>query len=105
MYKIAVMGDRDSITGFTALGLDVFAEDTMDQSILVLHRLVETGYAVIFITERLAHELGDELKKYHDRPTPVIVPIPGITGNMGMGMKAIGEAVEKAVGSDILADT
>ncbi len=105
MHKIAVMGDRDSITGFTALGLDIFAEESMDQSILVLHRLVESGYAIIFITERLAAELHEDLKKYRDRPTPVIVPIPGITGNMGMGMKAIGEAVEKAVGSDILADT
>ena len=105
MYNIAVMGDRDSITGFTALGLDVFPEESMDQSILVLHRLVETGYAVIFITERLAEELAEELVKYRDRPLPVIVPIPGITGNRGMGMKAIGEAVEKAVGSDILADT
>ena len=26
MYKIAVLGDRDSIYGFAALGLEVFAE-------------------------------------------------------------------------------
>lgn len=24
MYKVAVMGDKDSVMGFTALGIDVF---------------------------------------------------------------------------------
>lgn len=105
MLKIAIMGDRDSITGFSALGVDVFAEDAVDNSVLVLHRLIENNYAIIFITEHLAAQLSDEIKKVSLRQLPVIVPVPGITGNMGMGMKAIGEAVEKAVGSDILADT
>ena len=27
MYKIAVLGDRDSVLGFRALGLDVFFAD------------------------------------------------------------------------------
>ncbi len=105
MNKIAIMGDRDSITGFSTLGIDVFAQDAMDSPLLVLHRLIENKYAIIFITEHLASQLSDEIKKLSERQFPVIVPLPGITGNMGMGMKAIGESVEKAVGSDILADT
>ena len=28
MYKIAVLGDRDSVMGFKALGLDVFPAET-----------------------------------------------------------------------------
>lgn len=105
MNKTAILGDKDSITGFSALGIDAFAENAEDNPAHILHNLVENGYSVIFITEQLAARLSDDIKRYSLRPVPVIVPIPGITGNMGMGMKAISEAVEKAVGSDILADT
>jgi len=104
MYKIAAMGDRDSIYGFSSIGMDIFPEDSMDSPVLTLHRLVDSGYAVIYITEALAVKLEPELEKYRHRQLPVIVPIPGITGNTGMGMKAIGKLIEKAVGSDILAD-
>ncbi len=105
MYKIAAMGDRDSIYGFSSIGLDIFPEDMMENPVLTLHNLVDSGYAVIYMTEKLAVQLESELERYRDRQLPVIVPIPGITGNHGMGMKAISQSVEKAVGSDILADT
>jgi len=105
MYKIAAMGDRDSIYGFSSIGMDIFPEDKMDSPILTLHRLVDSGYAVIYITEVLAEKLEPEIEQYRGRQLPVIVPIPGITGNKGMGMKAISKSIEKAVGSDILADT
>jgi len=104
MYKIAAMGDRDSIYGFASIGLDIFPEDKMDDPTTTLRTLVDSGYAVIYITESLAERLQDELEQYKSKQLPVIVPIPGISGNKGMGMKAIGRAVEKAVGSDILAD-
>ena len=104
MYKIAAMGDRDSIYGFASIGLDIFPEDKMDDPEATLRTLVDSGYAVIYITESLAVRLQDELEQYKSKQLPVLVPIPGISGNKGMGMKAIGRAVEKAVGSDILAD-
>lgn len=105
MYKIAAMGDRDSIYGFASIGMDVFPEDRMDSPVLTLHRLVNSGYAVIYMTEDLAERLGSELDPYKTMQLPVIVPIPGIRGSKGLGMKAIGKSIEKAVGSDILAGT
>ena len=105
MYKIAAMGDRDSIYGFASLGLDIFPEDAMENPAETLHSLADSGYAVIFMTEVLAEKLEAEIDLYKEKQLPVIVPIPGITGNKGMGMKAIGKAIVRAVGSDILADT
>ena len=32
MYKIAVLGDRDSIYGFAALGLDIFPVSVSDDT-------------------------------------------------------------------------
>lgn len=104
MSKIAAMGDRDSIVGFSSIGLDIYPLDRMDNPASTLNNLANNDYAIILITESLAKELETEIDKYSDRPTPVILPIPGVTGNMGMGMKAISKSVEKAVGSDILRD-
>ena len=98
MHKIAVMGDRDSIFGFASLGMHIFPAEAAP----MLHKMAESGYAVIFITEALASGLENELKRYRTRPLPAIVPIPGVKGNTGMGMKNVSRSVQKAVGSDIL---
>ena len=39
---------------------------------------------------------------YRDKKLPAIIPIPGVSGNTGIGIREIHSAVEKAVGSDIL---
>ena len=43
-----------------------------------------------------------EIEKYKSVPLPAIIPIPGVTGNNGIGMAAVSKSVEQAVGSDIL---
>jgi len=102
MYKIAAVGDKDSVLGFASLGLDVFSPLETKEASKLIRRLAEEGYAVIFLTEALANELGDELEKYNSSPLPSITLIPGARGNTGEGMKAISRFVEQAVGSDIL---
>ncbi len=101
MYKIGVMGDHDSIYGFAALGFDTFAVEG-DEAKKKLRELAESGYAVIYITEKLAKELHEQLDRYRDELMPAIIQIPGISGNTGEGLRDIHLSVEKAVGSDIL---
>ena len=57
MYKIAVLGDRDSIYGFGALGLDVFPVDSPEEGAKALRRLAEEGYAVLYVTEALCAQI------------------------------------------------
>ena len=102
MYKIAVLGDKDSVLGFRALGLDVFTADTAEQARPILHRLAKEGYAIIYLTEQLAAGLGAEMARYKDELTPAIILIPGKEGSLGIGMANIKTAVERAVGADIL---
>ena len=85
MYKIAVLGDRDSIYGFAALGLDTYPV-----------------YAVIYITEALAAEIDEELDRYRSQRLPAIILIPGVSGNTGRGIAGVKRSVEQAVGSDII---
>lgn len=102
MYKIAVLGDRDSIYGFAALGLDVFPVTDSEKGARTLRDLAERDYAVIYITEALAKELEAELDRYRESPLPAIIPIPGVNGNTGMGIAMVKKSVEQAVGSDII---
>lgn len=102
MYKIAVMGDRDSVYGFAALGLEAFFTEDAKEAARLLKRLSTEKYAVIYITEQLAALIPDELEKYAEQSLPAIIPIPGIYGNTGMGMKAVNDNVIKAVGSSIV---
>ncbi len=102
MYKVAVLGDRDSIYGFAALGLEIYpVEDAVDGA-HTLRRLAEGEYAVVYITEALAGQIEEELDKWRSRPLPAIIPIPGVSGNTGLGMRIVKKSVEQAVGSDII---
>ena len=89
MYRAAVIGDRDSIYGFAALGLEVFPVTDSEMGSKTLRRLAEGEYAVIYITEALAAELEHELDHFRLQPLPAIIPIPGVTGNTGMGIKMV----------------
>ena len=102
MYKIAVMGDRDSIYGFAAVGLEPFPITDTEKAAEKLKELVEGNYAVIYITEELADRLEREITYYSERELPAIIQIPGVFGNTGNGIKAVKKSVERAVGSDII---
>ena len=102
MYKIAVIGDYDSIYGFAALGLDTFPVSEPEEAEKQLHKLAGGGYAVIYITESLAAVLTHEIDKYRLEKLPAIIQIPGVSGNTGDGVRSVKQFVEQAVGSDIL---
>ena len=50
MYKIGVIGDRDSVLGFKAVGLDVFPTEKAEEAKAALRKWAEGEYAIIYIT-------------------------------------------------------
>ncbi|MGN1002044.1 MAG: V-type ATP synthase subunit F [Oscillospiraceae bacterium] len=105
MYKIAVIGSNDSVIGFKALGLDTYPVENSEAARKVLHEITrpaEDEYAIIYIEETMAADMLSDISRYQERPTPAIILIPGREGPIGLGQSALKEAVEKAVGSDIL---
>ena len=102
MYKIAVMGDYDSIYGFAAVGLDTYPLSDEKEAEKQLHQLVLAQYAVIYITEEWAAKIPHAIDKYKDQILPAIIQIPGVSGNTGAGITGVKKSVEQAVGSDIL---
>ena len=103
MLSMAVMGDYDSIYGFSTLGLEIFPTgDDQEENAKTLRTLAESNYGIIYITEKLAATLEKEIARYKERLLPAIILIPGVTGNTGDGIEAVKRSVEQAVGSDIL---
>ena len=103
MVRIAVLGDRESVKGFAAVGLDIFPCDDPQEAARQFRRMAGGGeYGVIFVTEELAGPLDREIRRYDEAAAPAVIPIPGVKGNTGIGIARLHEAVEKAVGSDIL---
>lgn len=106
MLKIAVIGGRDTVIGFRALGLETYPAADAAEAGHILRRLTRENedYAIIYIEENLAAELAHEIDKFKDRPTPAVILIPGREGSMGLGQSALKAAVECAVGTNILGD-
>lgn len=102
MYKIAVIGDKASVLGFKALGLDVFPSEDLEAARSTLHRLAKEDYAVIYLTETYGAGMSAELAHYKDELKPAIILIPGREGSLGIGKTNIQKAIERAVGADIL---
>ncbi len=102
MYKIGVIGDRESVVGFHAMGIDAFPCSNGSETKKTLRKMVKDDYAIIYITEKLAKEASEEIDRYKDMMIPAIIPIPGIDGKSESGMENVRKAVERAVGADIL---
>lgn len=102
MYKIGIIGDRESVLGFKAVGLGVFPCDSPEEAIKTLNKMVKDQYAIIYITEQLYQNMMDEVSKYLDQKLPAIIPVPSKDGNLGIGQQGVKKSVERAVGADIL---
>ncbi|MDD3861587.1 MAG: V-type ATP synthase subunit F [Candidatus Gracilibacteria bacterium] len=117
-FKIAIVGNKDSILGFKALGLDTYNANDATEATAVLYEIkkkevvdderlgeARPAYAVIFIIEDLAMKISEEdYKNLSEDALPAIVPVPSPKGTSGYGLKRIGKMVERAVGSDIFGD-
>ena len=104
MYKIGVIGGRDTVIGFKALGLDTFPVDNADDAKRILRELCspDSKYAIIYLEENLAEALKPQIDKVKELPSPAIILIPGREGSLGIGRDNLQKAIERAVGADIL---
>lgn len=101
-YRIAVIGDWESVMGFRALGLDTYPVASVEEAREKVRELAKTDCAVIYLTETLAKDMEDVLARYKDEIQPAIILIPGREGPLGIGRDNIQRAIERAVGADIL---
>ena len=104
MLKIAVIGGSETVIGFKALGLEAYPVSNGDEALTKLKHLTRDSedYAIIYVEETFGDAVESEIKRLCDSPTPAIILIPGRDGASGRGLEALNEAVERAVGTNIL---
>ncbi len=102
MYKIGVVGERDASLPFLSLGMTVKSVETPEDAAKAVDDMAREGYGVIYITETMAKDIEETIKRYETQVVPAIILIPGSNGSLGIGLQKIKDNVEKAVGVDIL---
>ena len=103
MYKkIGVVGDKDSVLAFKALGIDVFPVTESEEARKTIDKLARDNYAVIFVTEQVAKDIEETIQRYNRETLPAVILIPSNQGTLNIGMQRISDNVEKAVGVNIL---
>ncbi|EEU12219.1 MULTISPECIES: V-type ATP synthase subunit F [Anaerococcus] len=102
MYRVAVIGDKDSVLMFKALGVDVYTAVDGEDAKKLVNKLAQEDVGIIFITEDFAAKIQDTIDKYREKMTPAIILIPSNKEDLGLGMADINKSVEKAVGANIL---
>ncbi|OOM07282.1 V-type ATP synthase subunit F [Clostridium saccharobutylicum] len=100
--KIGVVGDKDSVLPFKALGIDVFPVIQYDEAKNIVDNLANNDYAIIFVTEHIAQGIEETIERYDKKTIPAIILIPSNQGTLNIGMQRIKDNVEKAVGMNIL---
>jgi V/A-type H+-transporting ATPase subunit F len=99
---IAMVGARDSVLGFRALGLDVYPVTDAAGADEAFDECLRRGYAAIFVTEGFAAGLAPKMKALGSQPLPATVVIPEGQESRGLGLAKLRAIVEKAIGADIL---
>lgn len=109
MYKLAVIGDKDSVMSFKVLGLDIYPvdyienDDEMYKKIKnIIEHVVAKNYAIILITEEYAKISKEVIDRYKAQTIPMITLIPSNRGSLNIGISKIDENIEKAIGTNIL---
>ncbi|HHV72754.1 MAG TPA: V-type ATP synthase subunit F [Clostridia bacterium] len=102
MFKIGVVGDKDSVLAFKALGVDVFPVYDGVEARRIVDTIAQQKYGIIFITEQIASLIPETIERYDRELIPAIILIPSNQGTLNIGMRRINENVENAIGSNIL---
>ena len=72
MSKVGIIGDKDTVMGFLALGIDIFPAYSADEIKKTINRLAEREYAIIYITEEASLQAKETIAKYKTlTPEPV----------------------------------
>lgn len=113
-YRIAIIGTREAVAGFSLLGADVVPVTTPKEAVEELFRLKretreERGvsrpvYGIVFVIEDLLTDISpDDERRLQKGALPAIIPLPSHRGSTGYGLERLTRIVERAIGSNILA--
>ena len=101
--KIAVIGDRDTVTGFRLVGVNECAiPNSPEETRNYLYQYFrDPAMGLIIITEPLAAEVDETIVELSLSPVPVILLVPDRDGTTGAYEAVLKELIRRAVGIEI----
>ncbi|MFQ5956147.1 MAG: V-type ATP synthase subunit F [Candidatus Brocadiales bacterium] len=103
MYRAVVIGERDKILPFKALGMGLEHADSKEELERVLERVVQdpTVYLIV-VSEDIVAGQPEVVSTFRERVRVPIVVIPSHLGSIGTSIAETSKVVKRAIGVDIL---
>jgi vacuolar-type H+-ATPase subunit F/Vma7 len=104
--KVAVLGDRDFVMPFSALGVDTFeVGDDGSQIAETAKQILQEKYALVVVAENKAPAAKEIFARVKKLPLPSIVVVPFTTQSTGFATEELGQEMKMATGINILNKT
>lgn len=98
-YRVAVVTDPESATGFRLAGADVFEAEQPRGALSVLRELVRGDYGLVAVNEALLEGVEEEVARLlRGRDLPVLVPFPAPRAQLESGEDYIARLVKEHIG-------
>ena len=97
MPSVAVIGDRERVAGFAALGLDGYPAHTRAEAETALEKAQRAGCALILVTARLVSERLDRLRQ---KEGPLVLILPD-EAKPGQADRALETVLRQAAGAGL----
>ncbi|MBN2456057.1 MAG: hypothetical protein JXB29_05910 [Sedimentisphaerales bacterium] len=98
--KIAILGESDFVSAFSALGTDTFTAENSEQALDNAKKILENKYALIVVCESTMPLVEEIFAARQNAPLPCILVVPFTGETKGTAAKALGKVLKMATGID-----
>lgn len=99
--KIAIIGDKDLVEGFTAAGFQAFfPADVKSEIASALDEVVLNDFSLCFILERFALKVREQIRELGQKTYPAIVVLPDYREDFGLTAEFLKEVIVRATGTE-----
>lgn len=99
MYRLAVITDAETATGFRLAGVEVRGAASPQEALKHLRDLVVLDYGLVAVNEDLLEGTDDERDRLmRDRDLPIILPFPAPRQQLESGEEYISRLVKEHIG-------
>ncbi len=99
MYKVAVITDSETATGFRLAGVEVREAATPEDALGLIREYAAAGYGLLIVNEDLLRGTDDARARIlRDRDLPVVVPLPPARAKLESGEAYIARLVKEHIG-------
>jgi len=99
VYKVAVITDGETATGFRLAGVEVREAATPEDALGLIREYAAAGYGLLIVNEDLLRGTDDARARIlRDRDLPVVVPLPPARAKLESGEAYIARLVKEHIG-------